>query len=286
MKSVHKSKQAWLSDIVSGMGPEATPAQIREEAYRVGFGVVSHWMLIVVRNALWPERKRSGGFTKEQRKAREFKPRQFAFSLIPCPNCGSDHVSSNGGYRRRDGSNTITRRRHCRSCDHRFLSVEPNEPLPSQAIRMARAAALTEKACSLCRQTKPIDCFGFKARSDVFRRARCRECEANERAKYVARDRVKKYGITASDYQAILRLQGGRCAICKTNRPFGRIINGARKRKRRTLSVDHCHATGKVRGLLCARCNIAIGNFADDTNIMRAAIAYLESHRQSGASDA
>ena len=60
--------------------------------------------------------------------------------------------------------------------------------------------------------------------------------------------------------------QGGVCAICK--RKFDK-----------TPCVDHCHSTGKVRGLLCRKCNIGLGFCRDDSNLMRAATAYLETSR-------
>jgi len=69
-----------------------------------------------------------------------------------------------------------------------------------------------------------------------------------ERAK--ARHLERKYGITQSDWDAMLVAQGGVCAICK--------IPG-RTGKHGKLAVDHCHSTGRVRGLLCTPCNISIG---------------------------
>lgn len=74
-----------------------------------------------------------------------------------------------------------------------------------------------------------------------------------------------KYGITLEDYNAILASQNFRCAICRTDDP---------KHKGRFV-VDHCHKTGKVRGLLCQRCNWFIGQAMDDTAYLLAAVAYL-----------
>jgi hypothetical protein len=81
------------------------------------------------------------------------------------------------------------------------------------------------------------------------------------------RKRRARYGISEADYQAMLARQGGVCAICR------------RKSKRR-LEIDHCHKTGKVRGLLCGNCNTALGRCHDDPDILRAAIAYLEASRR------
>ena len=63
----------------------------------------------------------------------------------------------------------------------------------------------------------------------------------------------------------MLGAQNGRCAIC-----------GRPETEAGGLAVDHCHATGKVRGLLCTLCNTALGKFRDRTDILRAAIRYLE----------
>ncbi len=69
------------------------------------------------------------------------------------------------------------------------------------------------------------------------------------------------YGLLWEDYQALIAKQEGRCAICK---------------KRRRLVVDHSHADGYVRGLLCNGCNRAIGCFDDDVTILEDAIQYLQ----------
>jgi hypothetical protein len=75
---------------------------------------------------------------------------------------------------------------------------------------------------------------------------------------------VKKFGLTPPGYERLLGIQGG-CAIC-----------GRQSQKNRRLAVDHSHATGEVRGILCDLCNRGLGVFQEDVNILRAAIAYLE----------
>ena len=73
-----------------------------------------------------------------------------------------------------------------------------------------------------------------------------------------------KFGITLADYDKMLNNQNGVCAIC-----------GKVNLTRRRLAVDHNHKTGKVRGLLCGKCNKAIGLFEDNPEILGKAIKYL-----------
>lgn len=77
------------------------------------------------------------------------------------------------------------------------------------------------------------------------------------------------YGITPSDYDAMLQKQAGRCAICRTDDTGNKSF----------FHVDHCHLTGKVRGLLCTRCNTGIGHLADDPFIASEAARYLWAHQ-------
>lgn len=72
-----------------------------------------------------------------------------------------------------------------------------------------------------------------------------------------------KYGITIDEYKEILKKQGGVCAICK------------KSETKRNLSVDHCHKTGKIRGLLCKKCNSGIGLLCDSKEIVSSALIYL-----------
>ena len=74
----------------------------------------------------------------------------------------------------------------------------------------------------------------------------------------------KNYGITLEEHAAILRSQGGRCAICRTDNPG------------RYWHTDHCHTTNRVRGILCGSCNSMLGYAKDDPVIMKAAIKYLK----------
>ncbi len=75
------------------------------------------------------------------------------------------------------------------------------------------------------------------------------------------------YRLTPEDYQFLLEKQNGVCAICLQPSSDDR-----------SLAVDHCHTTGKVRGLLCMRHNLLLGFAQDDPQILTAAIQYLKSH--------
>jgi hypothetical protein len=82
----------------------------------------------------------------------------------------------------------------------------------------------------------------------------------------------RKYGITIEVYEQMLKSQGGVCKICKN--PETEVDK--KRGKLKDLAVDHCHTTGKVRGLLCGRCNKALGKFNDDPVLLRSAVSYLE----------
>lgn len=84
------------------------------------------------------------------------------------------------------------------------------------------------------------------------------------------RDLRRKYGITAKDYAKLWKAQDGLCAICR--RPeVATLVDG----QIQSLAVDHNHATGEVRGLLCRACNIGLGMFQDDRGRMLDAVKYL-----------
>lgn len=72
------------------------------------------------------------------------------------------------------------------------------------------------------------------------------------------------YGMTPEQYEVMFSNQKGLCAICGNSQP------------NQLLSVDHCHSTGKIRGLLCRNCNRFIGYMRDDPVLFRRAAEYLE----------
>jgi hypothetical protein len=78
----------------------------------------------------------------------------------------------------------------------------------------------------------------------------------------------RAYGISLEEYNALAEAQGHKCAICGASDAQSTI-------SKKHFFVDHCHETGKVRGLLCNHCNRGLGAFKDNTEFLAKAIAYL-----------
>lgn len=140
------------------------------------------------------------------------------------------------------------------------------------------------RVCTKCGEAKPEARFPMD-RTRGRRVSRCQDCSNAttkawrsrqpdyDRNRYQAtkletreRHLVRKYGVTLADYARMLKEQGGGCAICGL--PESDAYKGS-------LHVDHCHATGAVRGLLCRGCNHILGHLKDDPELLRSSIQYL-----------
>jgi hypothetical protein len=126
------------------------------------------------------------------------------------------------------------------------------------------------KWCPDCGQVLPFSAYGLNAASKTGRTSYCKPCH-NVRGKR-AKDRIggertyhlrRRYGITAEDADAMLVDQDGVCAIC---------------RSAPAVHVDHDHATGQVRALLCFNCNGGLGQFKDNPMALHAAAYYVQLH--------
>lgn len=122
----------------------------------------------------------------------------------------------------------------------------------------------TDRECTTCEQTKPLtEEYWYRHTGGGFRH----ECKACRGVQAV----LARYGVTQEQYAEMLRAQGGGCAICGSSDPG--------KESGFKLSVDHCHQTNVIRGLLCKNCNLAIGYFQDNPDLCRRGAAYLEADR-------
>lgn len=136
------------------------------------------------------------------------------------------------------------------------------------------------KICPMCKNTKPRNDFGEQKDGRI--RSYCQNCfrlkSQEYRLKYPDRfaethrnsNIKRKFGISSDDYQKLLFMQNGKCAIC-----FRLPETRTRKGKPIHLAVDHNHITGKIRGLLCADCNRALGQFKESSDILIGALKYL-----------
>lgn len=142
-----------------------------------------------------------------------------------------------------------------------------------------------KRQCARCKLFNPVEEFqGMKNGELVIIRSYCRQCRREQEVGRKQHTEYRKvnwetrkneylsriYKITLQDYEDMLTEQDGCCKICGIER----------SKMKRSFSVDHCHTTGKVRGLLCDACNQGLGHFKDSTEILHRAIEYLEASRK------
>lgn len=125
----------------------------------------------------------------------------------------------------------------------------------------------------MCGETKSLADFHAHRGTADGRATWCKTCaHRNDWPRKLAR-----YGLTPESYQALYESQGGLCAICGTEGTSDVIPHHVRAATGASrLNIDHCHETGKVRGLLCNLCNTGIGHLKDSPDLLRAALRYLE----------
>lgn len=146
----------------------------------------------------------------------------------------------------------------------------------------------THKTCTGCKETKPAT-QQFWTPNQGGRGGWRSQCKICTNAKGRVRQKVwgkkwhhrrrdgwlqRNYGITSSDYERMLKAQGGTCGLCKSPDP--------KRAGQNYFSVDHCHKTGKVRGLLCTNCNTLIGLLEKSCNtslLAFEAVAYIKAAR-------
>jgi hypothetical protein len=128
--------------------------------------------------------------------------------------------------------------------------------------------------CKKCSDNLSLDNFYFNKNGKYKRQNICKKCMNIYDYKTDKNFKLKKaYGITLEQYNELLSSQNHKCAICNIDN------NGKYRNKPRAFAVDHCHSTGKIRGLLCSDCNTGIGLLKDNVNFLESAIKYLNKNR-------
>ena len=112
--------------------------------------------------------------------------------------------------------------------------------------------------------TKSCGCLSYRTGTEspnyIHGKSKTKDYELNFQLK-------RNYGISLDEYHELVKQQNGVCAICKSPPPEGR---------KKRLSIDHCHDTGVVRGLLCDNCNRSLGLLKDSIDVLENAIQYLK----------
>lgn len=176
-------------------------------------------------------------------------------TLRQCPDCGE--IKPLSDYHR-NRSSTTGHQGYCKPC-WRIRSAQgvlaraarregdPNRVLP------------LKKTCYKCSMVKASSEFPKNRAMRDGLASWCKECwnayyaerEGNPEGRMRQRGRhlQRRYGLTIEEYDSLLASQGGKCAIC----------GAVRAEDQRFFAVDHCHATGEVRGILCTTCNVTLG---------------------------
>lgn len=179
--------------------------------------------------------------------------------LQPCKRCGGPKERGHRGSRYCPPCAEVMRSPAMVNADERARKRRAREVAIATGTNVRRRTAPDgQKWCAHCQRFLPLTSFSTNgAKASAYCIPCTREYNHSRRMQAV-------YGIDAAEYDRVLAVQDGRCAICLT-----------RPRTRR-LAVDHDHETGKIRGLLCTRCNHGLLGRAHDSEVMLGrAIAYL-----------
>ncbi|MFE1833783.1 endonuclease VII domain-containing protein [Streptomyces sviceus] len=174
-----------------------------------------------------------------------------------CRKCGRDlpPAAFARDKNRRDGLQV-----HCRECvaEYSAAHYRRRREAMGKPVREQVEVPDGHKLCRTCGEIKPWSEWHRNATASDGLSTRCKTCRAAQNR----RDHLKRqYGLTEAERDELIASQGGVCCICLAAVPE---------------HVDHCHKTGRVRGVLCFSCNAALGQFKDRPDAIRRAAAYVE----------
>jgi hypothetical protein len=148
----------------------------------------------------------------------------------------------------------------CRECvaEYGAAHYRRRREAMGKPVREKADVPAGHKLCRTCGEIKPHSEWHRNATASDGLSTRCKACRAVQgRQSHLKRE----YGITEAERDGLIASQGGVCCICLAALP---------------AHVDHCHETGRVRGVLCFSCNAALGQFKDRPDVMRRAATYVE----------
>jgi hypothetical protein len=184
-----------------------------------------------------------------------------------CPDCLMQKPLSDFS---KDASRPDGRQFYCRVCFARrgADSYRRRQERLGKKLREKPEPVDGHKWCHGCKTMQPLENWHKNRTQRDGLVSRCKDCRRTEgHADHLRRT----FGITVEERELLLERQGGVCAVCGDENP---------------THTDHDHVSGKVRGLLCGRCNLGIGLFLDEPARMHAAVAYLERTSTSAETDA
>ncbi|MGW2636881.1 endonuclease VII domain-containing protein [Streptomyces sp. NPDC001348] len=148
----------------------------------------------------------------------------------------------------------------CRECvaEYSAAHYRRRREAMGKPVREKVEVPAGHKLCRTCGEVKPHSDWHRNATASDGLSTRCKACRvAQGRQGHLKR----QYGLTEAERDELIAAQGGVCCICLAAPP---------------AHVDHCHETGRVRGVLCFSCNAALGQFKDQPDAIRRAAAYVE----------
>lgn len=166
-----------------------------------------------------------------------------------CPKCNSVSVKY--------GFNSVNKQRYsCKNCDYLFTG---SSLARSGELRIHNPDLENHRYCLDCYEYKQFSEFNYNKKEDRYS-SYCKSCN-----RY--RGMMSKYKLSRDNYDKMFINQDGKCAICNVTFNYNY--------RNKSPRIDHNHDTGDVRGLLCDKCNILIGQARDNIIILKSAIKYL-----------
>lgn len=171
---------------------------------------------------------------------------------------------------------------------HKSFELPEKNKIPNGFVKLCKVHGfLTSSQCQI---NKRSDRIKLQIRCKICMRASCvasnkkhiERVRATDNAHYKKTRRrhsdlrrISNFGISPQEYNLMLQKQNNKCAICGQHEK----VFLSKTNEIKPLSIDHCHVSGKNRGLLCSKCNIGLGNFQDNINFLVKAIEYLKAHK-------